>query len=168
MKIENNKLSNLKEVKTIHLPKSVYIPFYLQDGRIAFMCSKGEIIICNSKTFEVELQFQAHKKIVAFYGQLENGKIVTMAEGKKIKIWQLNNDNPTEKYKLDKEFKFSSKNQKFIVLTKNRIAVYSIGKLDIWDFNSSYNIVHQIDVEPEISLFQLTKKDASLYVIKTN
>ena len=47
MKIENNKLSNLKEVKTIHLPKSVYIPFYLQDGRIAFMCSKGEIIIAN-------------------------------------------------------------------------------------------------------------------------
>ena len=157
---QNNKLSYLKEVNIYKLSEAAIFALVLQDGRIGFMTVSGRIMICNTQIFKVELQFQAHKKLISHYGQLENGKIVTMAEGKKIKIWQLINDNPTEKYKLDKELKFPSKNQKFIVLSKNRIAVYSIGKLDIWDLNSSFNIVHQINVEPEISLFQLTKKDA--------
>ena len=89
-----NDINSTNSIQTIQANSPIYSMILLNEYRLALSCEDKKIKIFNMKNiFNLELSFQAHKKIVSSLCLLSNGNLVSASFDCDIKFWFIQGEN---------------------------------------------------------------------------
>ena len=165
-----NDINSTNSIQTIQANSPIYSMILLNEHRLALGCEDKKIKIFNMKNrFNLELSFQAHKKIVSSLCLLSNGNLVSASFDCDIKFWSIQGENVSLLHTIQ------SAHNNFIVkvisLPNSQIASCSYDNtIKIWSTEDNISLIKIINKHSDSvkSIFYLKETDMLLSCSKDN
>lgn len=136
-----NDINSMNSIKTVQVNSAIYSMVFLNDHRLAIGCEDKKIKIFNMKNnLNLELSFQAHKKIVSSLCLLPNGTLISASFDCDIKFWSIQGENISLLHTIQSAHNdFISK---VISLPNSQIALCSYDNtIKIWSSKENYSLI---------------------------